>query len=125
MANPTTTGYDDPNSTKWFIFSPGAQCTPPFATITTTATDPDDAVAGVTLYYKPWGYASYFTKAMTPGGSNTWSATINTDEGFVWNDQEFQNQIYYWVRAVDSNGNYSGDVYPTVNYLLYKGGCIL
>jgi hypothetical protein len=125
VGHPTTDGYYDSGSNKWYIFSPGGGCTPDHANIYVTVTDPDDAVAGVTLYIKPWGYGSYFTKTMTFVGSNTWHATIDTDQGFVWSSTDLQNQVYYWVNAVDSHGNTSGDSYPTVNYLLYKGSCIL
>ena len=104
-----------PNATdgQHYIFGPG--CAPPHsATIKVTATDPDDAVSAVTLFYQPVG-STVLGTPMAKSGSDAWVATID-DQG--WDP----GRIDYWVRAVDSHGNQSQ---LDDTDILNKGGCIL
>ena len=100
---------------QYYIFGPG--CGPPrSATIRVTATDPDDAVSAVTLFYQPTGSAVRST-LMRKSGSNVWVATIDAE---AWD----AGPINYWVRAADSHGNES-QLDQSNNYILNKGNCIL
>jgi hypothetical protein len=108
LTNPTT-------STTSLAYSP---CGPQTATITVTATDPDDAVSSVTLFYQPNGSGT-FSQSMSPVGGSTWQGSITLVSG--WN----LGQITYWVQATDSHGNTSGQVFPTSSNILTIESCIL
>ena len=103
-ANPTNIAY--------------APCGPTSSTISVTVTDPEDDVSTVTLFYSPSG-GSTFSTGMSSPGSNLWQATIAIGSG--WNT----GQITYWVRATDSQGNTSSDVFPSTSNVLTLHTCIL
>ncbi len=103
-ANPTNLAY--------------APCGPTSSTIAVTVTDPEDDVSNVTLFYSPSGGGT-FSMGMSSAGSNTWQATIAIGTG--WNT----GQITYWVRATDSQGNTSSDVFPSISNILTLHTCIL
>ena len=83
-----------------------------------TATDPDDPVSTVTLYYFPDG-GSTTSQPMSPVGSNVWQGTITRDSS--WSP----GQITYWVQGTDSHGNTSTLVYPSSANVLTLDSCIL
>ena len=116
LSNLTTDGF--PSGGQYFVFGPSAPCTPHAATITVTATDPDDAVSSVTLSYQPRNGA-VSTQAMSNVGGTTWRATI------VVQDAWSTGQITYWVVGRDSNGNVSQPFFPDAGFILSKGDCIL
>jgi hypothetical protein len=116
LSNLTTDGF--PSGGQFFVFGPGAPCTPHSATITVTATDPDDAVTGVTLFYQPNG-GSVLTQPMSNVGGTTWQTTIAVADS--WST----GQITYSVQGRDSNGNVSQPLTPAAGYVLSKGDCIL
>jgi hypothetical protein len=116
LSNLTTDGF--PFDGQYYIYGPSAPCTPHVATISVTATDPDDPVAAVTLYYWPGG-SNVLSKAMSPAGGNTWQATISATDNWQ------VGLINYWVQAVDSNGNQSQVLDHSNNYRLNKGDCLL
>jgi hypothetical protein len=94
-------------------------CTgPASSTISVTATDPDDAVSAVTLYYTPNG-GSTSSQPMSPVGSNVWQGTITLDPN--WSP----GQITYWVQGTDSHGNTSTPLYPSSANILTMDSCIL
>jgi hypothetical protein len=95
-----------------------APCGPTSSTISVTVTDPEDDVSNVTLFYSPSGGGTFST-GMAAGGGNTWQATIAIGSG--WNT----GQITYWVRATDSQGNTSSDVFPNSSNILTLHTCIL
>jgi hypothetical protein len=105
----------DPNDGKYYIYGQG--CPPPqSATIQVTATDPDDAVASITLFYLPVSSGVLSTQ-MTETGTSTWTGTITA--ALSWDP----GQISYWVQAVDSHGNKSPVFDQSNNYILSKGTC--
>jgi hypothetical protein len=119
--------------TRWFLdrtpptlsnltASPNAlaysPCGPQTSSISVTATDPDDAVTSVTLFYAP-SAGSTSSQAMTPAGLNTWQGTITLVNG--WN----LGQITYWVVGTDSHGNSSPAVFPARGETLTIESCIL
>lgn len=113
LTNLTTDG--SPFDGQYNIYGPG--CPPPqSATIKVTATDPDDAVSAVTLFYSPAG-SGVVTTPMVKSGSNVWVGTINAQG---WD----AGQINYWVRAADSHGNES-QLDHSNDYILNKSNCIL
>lgn len=87
--------------------------------IRVTATDPDDPVEAVTLYFWPGGANVASTPMVKQSGTNFWQATINAQNSWQ------AGQINYWVQAVDSNGNQSGVLDHSNNYILNKGDCFL
>jgi hypothetical protein len=94
-------------------------CTgPASSTISVTATDPDDPVSTVTLYYFPDG-GSTTSQPMSPVGSNVWQGTITQDSSW------FPGQVTYWVQGTDSHGNTSTLVYPSSANVLTLDSCIL
>lgn len=116
LSNLTTDGF--PSGGQWYVFGPSAPCTPHSATITVSATDPDDAVTGVTLFYQPSG-GGVESRAMSNVGGTTWRATVTVLD--AWST----GQITYWVQGRDSNGNVSQPLFNASDYLLQKGECIL
>jgi hypothetical protein len=116
LTNLTTDGF--PSAGQFFVYGPSAPCTPHSATITVTATDPDDAVASVTLFYQPNG-GGVLTQAMSNVSGPTWRATIAILD--AWST----GPITYWVQGRDSHGNVSQPLYPAAGYALSKGDCIL
>jgi hypothetical protein len=116
LSNLTTDGF--PSGGQFFVFGPSAPCTPHSATITVTATDPDDAVAEVTLSYQPNG-GGVLTQAMSNVGGTTWRTTIAVQD--AWST----GQITYSVQGRDSNGNVSQPLSPGSGFVLNKGECIL
>jgi hypothetical protein len=103
---------------QFFVFGPGAPCTPHAATITVTATDPDDSVTEVTLFVQPNG-GNVTTQAMTNVGGNLWQATIAAQDS--WST----GPITYSVEGRDSHGNVSQPLAASPPNLLSKGDCIL
>jgi hypothetical protein len=83
-----------------------------------TVTDPENDVSTVTLFYSPSDRGTFST-GMSSAGSNTWQATIAIGSG--WST----GQITYWVRATDSQGNTSSDVFPSSSNILTLHTCIL
>ena len=116
LANLTTDGF--PSGNQWFIFGPSAPCTPHLATITVTATDPDDPVTGVTLFVQPNG-GGVLSQEMSSAGGDLWRGTITALD--PWQT----GPITYWVQARDSNGNESQPFFPGAGAGLSKGDCIL
>ena len=115
LSNLTTDGFQSGN--QWFIFGPSAPCTPHLATITVTATDPDDPVTGVTLFYQPNG-GGVVSQEMSTDGGDLWRGTITALD--PWQS----GPIPYWVQGRDSNGNESQPLYPDAGAGLSKGDCI-
>jgi hypothetical protein len=115
LSNLRSDGF--PGDGQFYIFGPSAPCTPHSATIAVTATDPDDAVTGVTLFYQPNG-GSVLTKPMEPVGGDTWQTTIVAADAWA------SGRIEYRVEARDAQGNLAtlANARP---YLLTKGDCIL
>lgn len=106
----------DPNDGQFYIYGQG--CPPPqTATVTVNATDPDDPVSAVTLYYWPGGSGVLSTSMVKQSNSNVWVGTI-VAQG--WD----AGQISYWVRAVDTHGNIR-QLDQSNNYILTKGMCFL
>jgi hypothetical protein len=68
------------------------------ATVSVTATDPDDAVASITIVVSPSGAAA-FSKPMMLGGNNTWTYVIQGSAS--WS----AGFIDYTVTAIDHHGN--------------------
>lgn len=93
-------------------------CGPESSTISVTATDPDDGVSSVTLFYAPNG-GSTSSQAMSPQGSNVWQGTITLAQG--WST----GQITYWVQATDSHGNTSASLFPSSSNILTLNDCIV
>lgn len=116
LSDLTTDGF--PSGGQFFIFGPSAPCTPHAATITVTATDPDDAVTGVTLFVQPNG-GGVASQPMSNVGGNTWRATIAALD--AWSS----GPITYWVQGRDSHGNVSQPLVSAAPNLLSKGDCIL
>ena len=107
-----------PSGGQFFIFGPGAPCTPHTATITVTATDPDDAVTEVTLFVQPNG-GEVTAQAMTDFGGNSWRATIDALDSWA------TGTITYSVQGRDAHGNVSQPLFAAPPNLLSKGDCIL
>jgi hypothetical protein len=116
LTNLTTDGFA--SGGQYFVYGPSAPCTPHSATITVTATDPDDAVTVVTLFYQPNG-GSVLSQAMSNVGGTTWQTTIAILD--AWST----GQITYWVVGRDAHGNVSQQLDPAAGYVLSKGDCIL
>jgi hypothetical protein len=116
LSNLTTDGF--PFGGEYYIYGPSCPTTPHSATISVTATDPDDPVASVTLSYWPGGQP-VSTKAMTKGGGNTWTAVITPTD--AWQ----VGLINYWVDAVDSNGNDAVTLNHSNSYKLNIGSCLV
>jgi hypothetical protein len=93
-------------------------CGPESSTISVTATDPDDTVSAVTLFYAPNG-GSTSSQAMSAQGSNVWQGTITLAQG--WST----GQITYWVQATDSHGNTSPSLFPSSSNTLTLNDCIV
>ena len=86
-----------------------------------TATDPDDALAWVRLYYLKPGAAindTPYTAEMFEGPSHVWTATLQAYSSWV------AGTVTYWVRAQDAYGNTTNDLFYTDNYQLDVVGCI-
>jgi hypothetical protein len=116
LSNLTTDGFA--SGGQFFVFGPGAPCAPHSATITVTATDPDDAVTSVTLSYQPNG-GGVLTQPMSNVGGTTWRTTIAVEDS--WST----GQITYSAQGRDSHGNVSQPLSPAAGYVLSKGDCIL
>ena len=116
LSNLATTGFA--SGGEYFVFGPSAQCTPHEFTISVTATDPDDAVGAVTLFYQPLG-GNVLSTPMANANGSTWQVTVPVQDAWA------EGQIFYWVEAVDSNGNQSPRLTNSSAYVLKKGGCIL
>jgi hypothetical protein len=116
LSNLMTDGFF--SAGQYYVYGPAAPCTPHVATISVTATDPDDAVASVTLFYQPTGSGA-LSKAMTNVSGGLWQATITVLDS--WS----VGQITYWVQARDSHNNTSPTLLNSSSFLLNKGSCIL
>jgi WD40-like Beta Propeller Repeat len=116
LSNLTTDGFL--SGGQYYAYGPAAPCTPHVATISVTATDPDDAVTSVTLFYQPNG-SGVLSTAMSNVSGNLWRATITVLD--AWS----VGQITYWVQARDSHNNTSPTLLNASNFLLNKGSCIL
>jgi hypothetical protein len=116
LSNLTTDGF--PYEGEYYVYGPSCPSTPHSATISVTASDPDDAVSSVTLSYWPGG-SPVLTKAMVKGGGNTWSATITPTD--AWQ----VGLINYWVDAVDSHGNHAVTLNHSNSYKLNIGSCLV
>ncbi len=115
LSNLRTDGF--PGDGEFFVFGPSAPCTPHSATISVTATDPDDAVTQVTLFYQPNG-GGVLAKAMDRVGGDTWQTTIDVLDSWA------TGRIEYRVEARDGQGNLA-TLASARPYLLTKGTCIL
>jgi len=91
---------------------------PNASTITVTATDPDDAVSSVTIFFTPFG-GSTASALMASGGGNAWQYTITRNP--AWST----GKITYRVQAVDSHGNVSSLLFPGSSNELFNDPCIL
>ena len=101
------------------IYRPSATCSnTDTVTVSVTATDPDDPVSAVMLYYRPVGGSVVEVFMTHPAGSDVWSGAISAQDS--WND----GQVTYWVQAVDTHQNYTDPTYPPIAYELYMGICL-
>jgi hypothetical protein len=107
-----------PADGHYYIYGPSCPNPPHSATVKVTATDADDAVSGVTLFYWPGG-SGVLSTSMVKSDSNTWVGTIDAQDS--WS----VGQINYWVQAMDSHGNQSPVFDHSNSYILNKGDCFL
>ena len=104
-------------SSQYFVFGPSAPCTQHAATITITATDPDDAVSSVTLSHLSQ------RRGLDPGDVEC--RRDHLARRSTWSDAWSTGQITYWVVGRDSNGNVSQPFFPDAGFILGEGDCIL
>jgi hypothetical protein len=107
----------DPSLGTWSIYHPSATCTPHSATISVTATDPDDAVASVELFYTPYNASAELSAPMTKVSATSWEGVLQADD--LWE----YGQILYHVEAVDAHGNSSVLLYDQELYNLQTNSC--
>jgi hypothetical protein len=81
----------------WEVFAPSATCDPHFVTISATVTDPDDAIASVTLYYLTYGTTGEVSVPMVKVSSTKWQYVLNAQDSWM------EGQISYHVIAVDAH----------------------
>ncbi|MGH7732988.1 MAG: hypothetical protein ACREOE_04610, partial [Gemmatimonadales bacterium] len=113
--------YDSSNG-YYYLTRPTSGCAPPtYTDIVVTATDPDDAVAWVRLYWlKPNAGVSDtpYHVDMYMSGTHVWTGTLSAYS--TWTE----GVITYWVQAGDSHGNTSATLYYPASQELQMVGCI-